>query len=67
MLGIINTGLPYESAEVISKLCRSYVIHHLGYCIQFWPPTNEKDADMLEGVQRRATKIIPNSRNFSKT
>ena len=57
MLGIINRGLSYKSAEVISKLYRSYVRPHLEYCIQFWSPINEKDADMLERVQRRATKM----------
>ena len=33
MLGIINRGVPYKSAEVISELCsyRSYVRPHLEY------------------------------------
>ena len=35
MLGIINRGVSYKSAEVISKLYRSYVRPHLKYCIQF--------------------------------
>ena len=65
MLGIIKRGVSYKSAEVISKLYRSYVRPHLEYCIQFWSPTNVKDADMLEGVQRRATKMIPSLRNLS--
>ena len=56
-LSIINRGVSYKSAEVISKLYRSYVKPHLEYCIQFWLPINEKDADMLEGVQR-TTKIF---------
>ena len=50
MLGIINRGVSYKSAEVISKLYRSYVRPHLESCIQFWSPINENDADMLEGV-----------------
>ena len=37
----------------------------LEYCIQFWTPINVKDADMLEGVQRRATGMIPSLRNLS--
>ena len=65
MLGIINIGISYKSAEVISKLCRSYVKHYLEYCIQFWSSRNEKHADMLEGVQIRAIKMIPNLRNLS--
>ena len=46
MLGIINKGVSYKSAEVISKLYRSYVKPHLEYCIQFWSPINVKDLDM---------------------
>ena len=65
MLGTINRGVSYKSAEVISKLYRSYVRPHLEYCIQFWTPLNVKDADMPEGVQRRATKRIPSLRNLS--
>ena len=34
------------------------------YCMQFWTPINEKDVDMLEGVQRRATNMIPRLRNL---
>ena len=59
MLGIINREVLYTSVEVISKLYRSYVRPHLKYCIQFWSPINNKDADMLKGVKRRETKMIP--------
>ena len=48
MLGIIKRGVSYKSAEVISKLCRSYVGPHLEYCIQFWMPINVIDANMLK-------------------
>ena len=33
MLDIINRGILYESADVISKLYKSYFKPHLGYCI----------------------------------
>ena len=65
MLGIINRRVSYKYAEVTSKLCRSYVRPHLEYCIQFWLPINVNKADMLEGIQRRPTKLISSLRNLS--
>lgn len=58
MLGIINRNVIYKSKEVISKLYNSYVRPVLEYCAQVWAPYLRKDIDMLERVQRRATRMI---------
>ena len=65
ILGIINKGVSTKSDEIISILYRSYVRNHLEYCIQFWSPINVKYADILEGVPRRTTKMMPSLRNLS--
>ena len=38
---------------------------HLEYCVQAWRPHLQKDIDLIEGPQRRATKMIPNLKNKS--
>ena len=61
MLGIINRGLSYKSAEVIQIICQTSE-----YCIQFWSPINVKDADMVDWVQRRATKMVPSLETYHR-
>ena len=57
--------LGYKSKEVISKLYNSYVRPALEYCAQVWAPHLRKDIDMLEKVQRRATRMIAGFENKS--
>ena len=65
ILGLIRRNLVYKEKELIILLYKTIVRPRLEYCIQVWRPHHKKDIDMLERVQRRATKIIPKLRNIT--
>ena len=48
----------YKENELIIPLYKTIVRLYLEYCMQAWKPYRKKDIDILERVQRRATKII---------
>ena len=65
ILGLIRRNIVYKEKELIITLYKTIVRPHLEYCIQAWRPYRKKDIDMLERVQRRATKMKPKLRNIS--
>ncbi len=58
ILGLIKRTITCRSKEIIGRLYKSLVRPHLEYCIQAWRPHLVKDIDILEKVQRRATRMI---------
>jgi ribonuclease P/MRP protein subunit RPP40 len=48
---------------VVLKLYKSLVRPHLEYCVQAWRPYLRKDIELIEGVQRRVSKVIKSLNN----
>jgi len=55
---MIKRNFKLNSPEVLVFLYKMYVRPHLEYCVQSWCPYLAKDIDILEKVQRRATKCL---------
>ena len=65
VLGMIRRNITYKDNSLIIPLYKAIVIPHLGYCLQAWSPYLRKDIDVLEKIQRRATKLISGLRDLT--
>ncbi len=66
VLGMIHRNITYKEKSLIVPLYKAIVRPHLEYCIGLhaWSPYLRKYIDMLETIQRRATKFIPGLRDL---
>ncbi|KFP46011.1 hypothetical protein N323_11541, partial [Cathartes aura] len=58
ILGCIKRSVASRSREGILPLYSTILRSHLQCCVKLWGPQHKKDMDLLEQVQRRATKMI---------
>ncbi len=64
-LGLIKKGFDCLDKEMFMYLYPVLIRPLLEYCVQIWSPHKRGDIDLLERVQRRATKIVPALRNLT--
>ena len=59
VLAMIRRTFSYLDKDVFLNIYKVYVRPVLEYCQEVWSPFLEKDITVLEKVQQRATKLVP--------
>lgn len=59
ILGLIRRSYDYLDAETMRLLFIALIRPHLEFANVVWSPRFQKDKNLIEGVLRRATKLVP--------
>ena len=58
LIGLIKISFESIDEDMFKHLYNTLIRPLLEYCVQAWSPHLRKDIDLLENVQRRATKLV---------
>ena len=59
LLGVINRCFLNKTKDILVSLYKSLVRSRLEYCVQAWRPYLVKDIELMEKVQKRMTRMLP--------
>jgi ribonuclease P/MRP protein subunit RPP40 len=65
VLGMIKRTFKNFSSNVVMKLYKCLIRTRLEHAVQAWIPYLQKDINLIEGVQRRATKLVVETKGMS--
>ena len=65
MFALLRRSFKYLDTKTFVPLYKTMVRTHLDYASSVWYPYKAKHIDMIESVQRRATKQLPGMKNLS--
>ena len=65
MIRLIGRCFNFINIESLRILWKCFIRPHVDYCAQIWCPYTKRDIQMIEGVQKRATKLAPQLKNLN--
>ena len=65
LISQVNRSFSEKDLGLMMKLYNTYIIPHLDFGSSVWNPQKKKDIEVLERVQRRFTRIIPDLKGLS--
>ena len=65
ILGMLTRTFDYRDLDIIKSLYTTFVRPHLEFSVAVWNPYLKGDIEILEKVERRATKLVPSLKNLA--